>query len=94
MNTNLRILELCKAKGLTQAALAEKVGISRVGLSKALNGNTTIGTLEKVAAALGVEVVELFAPVSNFWAVVEMDGKLQKFTNIQDLRDYLNTLPV
>lgn len=58
---DLRIKELCKQKGLKQSELAERIGISRVGLSKAINGNTTIGTLEKIAAALGVEVSALFA---------------------------------
>lgn len=58
---DLRIKELCKQKGLTQSDLAERIGISRVGLSKAINGNTTIGTLEKIAAALGVEMSALFA---------------------------------
>lgn len=57
-----RIAELCKEKGITQTALAEKMGISRVGLSKAINGNTTIQTLEKIAAALGVDLMDLFAP--------------------------------
>lgn len=57
-----RIAELCKEKGITQTALAEKMGISRVGLSKAINGNTTVQTLEKIAAALGVDLIELFAP--------------------------------
>lgn len=61
----LRIAEICKEKGLTQTALAEKMGISRVGLSKAINGNTTVQTLEKIAEALGVEVPELFAPKEN-----------------------------
>lgn len=57
-----RIAELCKEKGITQTALAEKMGISRVGLSKAINGNTTIQTLEKIASALGVDLMDLFAP--------------------------------
>ena len=57
-----RILELCKQKGITQKDLAEKIGISRVGLSKAINGNTTITTLRRIAAALEVSVPELFAP--------------------------------
>ncbi len=62
MHNNFRIAEILKHKGMTQADLAEKIGISRVGLSKAINGNTTITTLRKIAAALGVEVVDLFAP--------------------------------
>ncbi len=62
MNENLRISEILKSKGMTQTDLAEKIGISRVGLSKAINGNTTIATLSKIASALDVTVPELFAP--------------------------------
>ena len=60
MANEFKILELCKERGLTQKELAEKMGISRVGLSKAINGNTTITTLKKVAEALGVPVYDLF----------------------------------
>ncbi len=60
MDNNFRIAEILKSKGMTQTDLAEKIGISRVGLSKAINGNTTITTLRKIAAALDVEVAELF----------------------------------
>lgn len=62
MNNQFRITEICKERGLTQTELAERIGISRVGLSKAINGNTTIATLNKIAAALGVEVSDLFTP--------------------------------
>ena len=60
MDNDFRIAEILKGKGITQTELAERMGISRVGLSKAINGNTTITTLRKIAAALGVEVVDLF----------------------------------
>lgn len=65
MDNDFRIAEILKSKGMTQTDLAEKIGISRVGLSKAINGNTTITTLRKIAAALEVEVLELFTPKSN-----------------------------
>lgn len=61
----LRIAELCKEAGMTQADLADKVGISRVGLSKAINGNPTLDSLEKLADGLGVSIVELFEPKRN-----------------------------
>lgn len=60
-----RILELCKEAGINQTELAEKIGLSRVGLSKAINGNPTIGTLEKIADALGVPVTDLFEKSSD-----------------------------
>lgn len=55
-----RIKEICKERNLTQKELAEKIGISAVGLAKALAGNTTVGTLDKIASALGVSLAELF----------------------------------
>lgn len=85
----LKILELCKQKGLTQVALAEKMGISRVGLAKALGGNTTITTLEKAAAALGVEVWDLFYKGTDFTAYIDDCGELRKFTDIHRLYMYL-----
>lgn len=61
-----RIKEICKERNLTQKELAEKIGISAVGLAKALAGNTTVGTLDKIASALGVSVAELFeAPAAD-----------------------------
>ncbi|WP_295991575.1 helix-turn-helix transcriptional regulator [uncultured Alistipes sp.] len=63
--SKFRILELCKEKGITQKDLAEKIGMSPVGLAKAANGNPTVETLEKIAAGLSVSVSELFTPKSN-----------------------------
>lgn len=60
--SRFRILELCKQKGITQKDLAEKIGMTPVGLAKAANGNPTFETLEKIADGLGVTVPDLFAP--------------------------------
>ncbi|HJC19843.1 MAG TPA: helix-turn-helix domain-containing protein [Candidatus Alistipes stercoripullorum] len=59
---DFRIKELCKEKGLLFKELAQQLGITDVGLRQSLQGNPTIGTLEKIAVALGVSVPELFAP--------------------------------
>lgn len=57
---NLRIKELCKQKGITQKELAERIGLSPVGLAKAVAGNSTVNTLEKIADGLGVNISDLF----------------------------------
>lgn len=57
---NLRIKELCKQKGITQKELAERIGLSPVGLAKAVAGNSTINTLEKIADGLEVNISDLF----------------------------------
>ena len=51
---DFRIKELCKEKGLLFKELAQQLGITDVGLRQSLQGNPTIGTLEKIAVALGV----------------------------------------
>lgn len=57
----LSVKELCKEKGLTIQDLADKMEMKRESLSRAINGNPTLETLEKIANALGVELWELFA---------------------------------
>ena len=68
------------------------MGISRVGLSKAINGNTTITTLRKIAVALGVDVVELFAKKGDFVAFVRRDGVTHTFDTEDALIDYAEEL--
>lgn len=58
---DLRVRQICKEKGVRFKDLAAAVGVHDVTLRASLQGNPTIGTLERVAAALGVEVAELFA---------------------------------
>ena len=47
----LRVKEICKEKGILFKDLAEKLGVTDVGLRKQVQGNPTIGTLEKIAEA-------------------------------------------
>lgn len=55
----LRIKEILKEKGMSQKDLASALGIAPTTFSLTINGNPTLGTLEKVAGALGVSVSEL-----------------------------------
>ena len=61
----LRIKELIKEKGTTIQNIADLIGVNRVTLSKSINGNPTLETLEKIANALGVPVAELFDKSSD-----------------------------
>ena len=63
---DLRVLEICKQRKITQKDLAERIGLSAVGLTKAINGNPTKDTLERIATALEVPITDLFErPASN-----------------------------
>lgn len=58
----LRLRQIRKSKGVTQMALAGKVGISQSNISDIENNkhNPTLDTLQKIADALAVPVVDLF----------------------------------
>lgn len=56
----LRIKEVIKERGTTVQDLAERMGITRVGLSQHINGNPSVEVLERIAFALGCPVTELF----------------------------------
>lgn len=76
---DFRIKELCKEKGLLFKELAQQLGITDVGLRQSLQGNPTIGTLEKIAAVLGVSIPELFVPQPTNTITCPHCGKPIKF---------------
>ena len=82
----LRILDICKQAGITQKELAERIGLSAVGLSKAINGNPTKDTLEKIANALNVRITELFEEPTNINGYIEFDGTIHKVSSKEDIK--------
>lgn len=66
MRLNLRNVR--RQKDITQEALAEMSGVSRATISYLESGvatDTTVGTLTKLADALGVPVSDLFLPCES-----------------------------
>ena len=88
----LRILDICKQAGITQKELAERIGLSAVGLSKAINGNPTKDTLEKIASALNVKITELFEEPTNINGYIELDGTIHKVTSKEDIKKLAENL--
>ena len=56
----LRIKEVIKEEGLSVQEVADRLGISRVGLSQHINGNPSSEVLERIANAMNVEVWRFF----------------------------------
>lgn len=71
----LIIKEVAKRKGVSLEELAEKLDINRVTLSRNINGNPTVKTLEGIAEALGVEVRDLFESDTQDTIYVKRDGQ-------------------
>ena len=88
----LRILDICKHVGITLKELAERIGLSAVGLSKAINGNPTKDTLEKIASALNVKITELFEEPTNINGYIELDGTIHKVTSKEDIKKLAENL--
>ena len=63
---HLRIRSVMRMQGVTSVALAEKLGISKVGVSVMLKSNNpTVERLIQIADALGVCVTDLFSYDGN-----------------------------
>ena len=57
---DLRVKEVLKERRLSQKALAGKIGVAEISLSRSINGNPSLDTFQKIATALSVPVSELF----------------------------------
>ncbi len=82
-----RIRQLREARGLTQSQLQQRSCVSRSYLSRIESGQMTpsLGTLEKIAHALGVSLNRFFLPPNRTEALLE-----DPF--IQSVRPYLRQL--
>lgn len=87
----MRIKEVCKEKGITVSQLAEKMGIKQESLSRAINGNPTLETLERIASALGVDVPELFTSSSGgIIGVIRIKDTNYNINSVSDLWNLVN----
>ena len=61
----LNIKKVIKDKGLTIQEVANRMNITRIGLSQHINGNPSVEVLERIAKAIGCDISELFEPVGT-----------------------------
>jgi transcriptional regulator with XRE-family HTH domain len=91
----MRIKELIKEKGLTVAQVADKMKIHSPSLSRAINGNPTVDMLDKIAAALNVDIRELFGKSNEeLYGLVEYKGKCYKIESPESLKQLLSIVEV
>lgn len=78
-----RIREVIQERGITQKELAQGIGMSEIGLSKALGGSATKTTIEKVANWLGVSSEDLIVKDSIIRAKYGSDKTPLKFGDLE-----------
>ena len=61
----LRVKEILKEKGIMQKELAVSIGVAEISLSRSINGNPSLDTLNRIAEALQVPISELFEQPST-----------------------------
>lgn len=90
----LRIKELCKAKGVTIVELANRVSMTRESISNMIAGRQSppLSTLEKIAGVLGCEIGELFAPKNDFIAFIRSEGQTHTITSKEELKEFADKL--
>lgn len=90
----LRVKEIIKNKGLTMQEFAESLGITRDTLTRNINGNPTIDTLQKIADALNVNFLELFTSTSkeDLTALIDYKGHLYKASTLAELEKIIQTI--
>ena len=77
---------------MTMQQFAEILGVTRDSLTRNINGNHTLETLERIANALGVDISELFVrntPDSEVNGYVKVKGTLYEVHSFEDLRKLL-----
>lgn len=85
-----KVKQLCKERGTTLKELAGKMGIARESLTRALNGNPTLLTIQGIATALEVEVWQLFTGSGNALnGFVEYRGEIYRIQTPADLEKLL-----
>lgn len=84
LSTNVK--RLCKQQGKQLKDLALEMSIDPASLTRALNGNARLDTIEKIASALHVPLKDLFEEPTNIDGYVVMNGVLYKINGIKDLR--------
>ena len=90
-NLSLSVRMLCRKQGITMRQLAEKMQIAPESLSRAINGNPQLSTIQSIASNLNVEVADLFnnsLDQNDLTAIVVFRGKTLVTDNVDSLLDF------
>lgn len=70
--------------------LAADMGIDPASLTRALNGNARLDTIQKIASALGVSMKSLFEPLDDVEGFIRIGERVYQFNSRTELNQLLN----
>ena len=85
------VKRICKEQGKQLKDLAGEMGVDPASLTRALNGNARLDTIEKIANALGVSMKSLFVPLDDVEGYIRIKGKVYQFNSRSELEHILGT---
>lgn len=85
------VKRISKEQGKQLKDLAADMGIDPASLTRALNGNARLDTIQKIASALGVSMKSLFEPIDDVEGYIRIRGKVYQFNSRRELEKILLT---
>ena len=83
------VKRICREQGKQLKDLAGEMGVDPASLTRALNGNARLDTIEKIANALGVSVKSLFEPLDDVEGYIRIGERVYQFNSRQELEKLL-----
>lgn len=87
----------CRKQGITMRQLADKMQIAPESLSRAINGNPQLSTIQAIAKNLNVGVADLFNSnlvQTDLTAILVFRGRTFVTDNADTLFDYANEIRI
>lgn len=83
------VRRICKEQGKQMKDLASDMGIDPASLTRALNGNCRLDTIQKMANALGVSMKSLFEPLDDVEGYIRIGEQVYQFNSLNELNRLL-----
>lgn len=83
------VKRICKQQGKQLKDLAGEMGVDPAALTRALNGNCRLDTIQKMANALGVSMKSLFEQLDDVEGYIRIGEQVYQFNNKKELDDIL-----
>jgi len=86
------VRRLCREQGKQMKDLAADMGIDPASLTRALNGNARLDTIQKISTALEVSMKSLFEPLNAVEGFIRIGGRVYQFNSREELNMLLRKI--